>query len=87
MGVETYALSCSISNQTPMTNPVQHQLEAFNRRDFDAFMDAYAPDTRVEDGAGTELMSCAEELHAFYGSVFDNSPDLHCELVGRTRRG
>lgn len=70
-----------------MTNPVQNQLDAYNRRDLDAFMDAYAPDTRVEDGAGTELMSGAEELRAFYGAVFENSPDLHCELVNRTRVG
>lgn len=70
-----------------MTNPVQHQLNAFNSRDLDAFMDAYAPDTRIEDGAGTDLMSGAEELRAFYGGVFDNSPDLHCELVDRTTVG
>jgi hypothetical protein len=64
-----------------MTNPVQHQLDAYNDRALGAFMDAYGPDIRVEDGAGNELMSGAEELRAFYGSVFDNSPNLHCELV------
>jgi len=70
-----------------MVNPVQHQLDAHNNRDLDAFMDAYAPETQVEDGAGNELMSGAEELHAFYGSVFENSPNLHCELVNRTSVG
>lgn len=57
-----------------MTDPVQHQLDPFNSRDLRAFMDAYAPDTRIEDGTGEKLMSGAEEMPAFYGSVFDNSP-------------
>jgi hypothetical protein len=50
-------------------------------------MEAYAPDTRVEDGAGNEIMSGAEEMRAFYGSVFEGSPVLHCDLVGRTKVG
>jgi hypothetical protein len=57
-----------------MTDPVQHQLEAFNSRNLDVFMEAYALDTRIEDGARTELMSGAEQLRAFYGSVFDKQP-------------
>lgn len=70
-----------------MTNPVQHQLDAFNSRDIEAFIDAYAPDTQVEDGAGNELMNGTEEMRAFSGSVFENSPNLHCELVRRTTVG
>lgn len=70
-----------------MTDPVQHQLDAFNSRDLDSFMEAYAPDVRVEDGRGEELMSGAEEMRAFYGSMFENSPDLHCDVVNRTSVG
>jgi hypothetical protein len=71
----------------PMTDPVQHQFEAFNNRDLDAFMEAYASNTQVEDGTGEKLMSGTEEMRAFYGNVFENSPDLHCELVNRTTVG
>jgi hypothetical protein len=70
-----------------MTDPVQHQFEAFNNRDLDAFMEAYASNTQVEDGTGEKLMSGTEEMRAFYGNVFENSPDLHCELVNRTTVG
>lgn len=33
-----------------MEDPIQHQLEAFNKRDIDAFMEAYAPEITVENG-------------------------------------
>ena len=70
-----------------MTDPVQHQLDAYNRRNLDAFMEAYAPSARVENGKGEELMSETDEMRAFYGNLFSNSPDLHCELVSRTSVG
>lgn len=70
-----------------MTNPVQHQLEAYNNRDLEAFMEAYAPGTRIEDGKGEALMSGAEEIRAFYENLFESSPGLHCELVNRTSVG
>lgn len=70
-----------------MTNPVQHQVDAYNDRDLDTFMEAYAPDIRVENGTGATMMEGAEELRAFYGTLFENSPDLHCEVVDRTQVG
>lgn len=70
-----------------MTDPVQHQLDAFNNRDLEAFMEAFAPDARIEDGTGEVLMNGAEEMRAFYGSVFENSPELYCDLVSRSAVG
>lgn len=70
-----------------MIDPVQHQLEAFNSRDLDEFMEAYAPGIRIEDGGGEEMMNGAEELRGFYGNLFDNCPDLHCEVVNRISVG
>ena len=70
-----------------MTHPVEHQLEAFNARDLDAFIEAYASGARIEDGEGQEMMSGTEELRAFYGNVFKNSPNLHCEVVNRISVG
>ena len=70
-----------------MTNPVQHQVEAFNNRNIDAFLEAYATETRVENGKGEEMISGKEELRAFYSNVFQNSPNLHCEIVNRTKVG
>jgi hypothetical protein len=52
-----------------MTNPVQHQVDAYNDRDLDAFMEAYAPDVRVENGKGETMMEGVEELRAFYDTL------------------
>lgn len=70
-----------------MEDPVEHQLQAFNARDLDAFLEAYGPDVRVENGEGEDLMRGIEELRAFYGDVFRNSPDLHCDVVNRISVG
>ena len=70
-----------------MTDPVQHQLQAFNRRDLDAFMEAYTADVRIEDGKGGKILSGTEEMRAFYGALFSNSPNLHCDVVNRISVG
>lgn len=70
-----------------MKSPVQHQVEAFNNRDIEAFIEAYASNTIVENGNGETMMSGSEEIRAFYNNVFDNSPDLRCEIVNRTSVG
>lgn len=70
-----------------MEDPIQHQVKAFNNRDIDAFMEAYAPEISVENGKGEEIMSGADEMRAFYKNAFENSPDLHCVIVNRTKVG
>lgn len=39
-----------------MTDPVQQQLEAFYERNLDRFLEAYAPDVRVEGGSGEKTV-------------------------------
>lgn len=70
-----------------MTDPVDQQLEAFNERDLEEFLEPYAADTLIEDGAGEEMMRGEEQMRAFYGEVFSNSPDLNCEVVNRISVG
>ena len=70
-----------------MSGPVDQQLEAFNDRDLDRFMDAFAGDTQVEDGDGTRIMSGAAEMRPFYEAMFSDSPDLHCDVVNRISVG
>ena len=70
-----------------MSGPVDQQLEAFNDRDLDRFMDAFASDAEVEDGEGTPIMSGAEEMKPFYAAMFADSPDLHCDVVNRISVG
>lgn len=44
-----------------MNGPVDRQLEAFNERNLEEFLEAHAPDALVEDGSGEEII---EDLHA-----------------------
>lgn len=61
-----------------MNDPVQHQLEAYKDRDLEAFMEAYAPDVRIEDGSGEEILKgFPEEIHAAVAyRVNDGAIDL-----------
>jgi hypothetical protein len=45
----------------------------------------YAPDVTVEGGSGARLMEDREAMRAFYGRLFDHSPDLHAEVLTRIR--
>lgn len=68
-------------------DPVVAQLRAYNARDIDAFMRCFAPACIVEDGEGQVLMRGHDEMRAKYGAMFAANPELHCELLHRTRVG
>lgn len=70
-----------------MDDPVQQQLEAYNHRDLDRFLDAYSPEARFEDGEGGAILTGAQEMREFFGAMFANSPDLHCDVVHRISVG
>lgn len=63
--------------------PAAKQLEAYNNRDIDSFMQCYTEDCRVEDAEGNLLMEGAPAMRARYAALFDESPNLHCKLVSR----
>jgi hypothetical protein len=68
-------------------DPVDAQLAAYNARDVDAFIACYLPDCAIDDGQGTRLMTGHADMRQRYHALFDGSPDLHCEIVHRTRIG
>ena len=65
----------------------QAQLDAYNARDLEAFLECYAEETQVEDGDGNVLMGDKEAMRGLYGTLFNQSPDLHCELRSRIDLG
>jgi hypothetical protein len=65
------------------TAPVRAQLEAYNRRDLEAFLACYAPDCRMEDGAGAVVAADREAMRTQYAGLFADSPDLHAEVPTR----
>jgi len=68
-------------------DPVERQVEAYNRRDIDAFLACYAPDTVVENATGTVVMRGDDETRVTFSELFRGSPDLRAEIATRIRVG
>jgi len=66
---------------------IDRQLDAYNRRDIDAFVACYAPATAVEDAVGGLLMQGRDALRNAYGELFRESPELHVEIAKRIQVG
>ena len=62
---------------------VTAQVDAYNARDLDRFLEYYAPDAVIEDGAGQVLMRGREGMRGVYGQLFAQSPQLRCEIRQR----
>ena len=68
-------------------DPVERQVEAYNRRDIDAFLSCYATDTVIEDAIGTAVMRGHDAMRATYSELFQASPDLRAEIATRIGGG
>jgi hypothetical protein len=70
-----------------MDDPVQAQVDAYNARDIDAFVAAYDADVVITDATGRAIMSGQETIRDEYGELFEASPDLRAEILGRVGAG
>ena len=66
---------------------VQRQLEAYNRRDLDAFMACYARDVRVEDLDGALRLDGHDAVASHYQALFADNPGLRASLLDRISVG
>ena len=71
----------------PVMDPVQAQVDAYNARDIEAFAAAYSPDVVITDAAGRAIMQGGDSIREEYGALFDASPDLKAEILGRVSAG
>lgn len=65
----------------------QRQLNAYNLRNIDAFLEPYADDVEIYNYPDELRFKGKETMREGYSKMFDNTPDLHCELVGRIVQG
>jgi imidazolonepropionase-like amidohydrolase len=72
--------------ETP-TELVQRQLNAYNFKNIDAFLDTYADDVEVYNYPNSLQYIGKEQMRKIYATMFDTTPNLHCELVGRITQG
>ena len=64
--------------------PVVAQLEAYNNRDIENFIINFSEDCICEDGEGNVLLKGRLAMYESYKKMFEESPNLYCNLVSRT---
>ncbi len=69
------------------TRLAQRQLEAYNARDIDAFLEPYADDVEVYTFPDELRYKGKETMRKQYGAMFERTKDLHCTLVNRIAVG
>ncbi|MBQ0787745.1 MAG: amidohydrolase family protein [Oceanihabitans sp.] len=65
----------------------QRQLNAYNFRNIDAFLEPYAEDVEVYMYPDKLLYTGKETMKKQYANMFDTMPNLHCELKERIVQG
>lgn len=66
---------------------VQRQLNAYNARNLEAFMDTYAEDIEIYNFPATLVSKGKEPMRKTYGPMFEKVKNLHCEIVSRIKSG
>ena len=62
---------------------VQKQLDAYNARDINAFMETYSSGIVLLNFPNKELLKGKEKMRASYASYFETTPDLNCKIKNR----
>jgi imidazolonepropionase-like amidohydrolase len=66
---------------------VQRQLNGYNARNIDAFLEPYADDVEIYNYPDQLIMKGKDNMRLGYSQMFQSTPNLHCELKGRLIRG
>ena len=66
---------------------VQKQLDAYNARDIDAFLDMYSENVKLYNFPNQLFSEGKNAMETQYGSFFENTPDLHCTIKNRIVMG
>ncbi|WP_299104811.1 nuclear transport factor 2 family protein [uncultured Tenacibaculum sp.] len=65
----------------------QEQLEAYNKRDIEAFLKPYAKDVKVYTYPDELNYQGIEEMRKRYAPMFKKTTDLHCKITSRIVKG
>jgi len=65
----------------------QRQLNAYNFRNIDAFLEPYADDVEIYNYPDKLQFKGKETMRKEYSEMFEKIPNLHCELVERIVQG
>lgn len=83
-----FCFSTLVSAQTKeeiAVSVVQAQLDAYNAKNIDAFMNVFSSDVAIYNFGESEAIASGEvEVRAVYASLFENSPNLHSLVINRS---
>ena len=72
--------------QTP-EELVQQQLDAYNKRDIEAFLEPYSDSVKVYNFPDDFRFQGKETMRKGYSGMFDNMPDLNAQVLKRQALG
>ncbi|WP_166926112.1 amidohydrolase family protein [Flavobacterium poyangense] len=72
----------TLIEETPIAL-AQRQLNAYNFRNIDAFLEPYADDVEIYLFPDKLMYKGKEEMRKEYSQMFDSTPNLHCQLLNR----
>jgi len=75
-----------IHKKSPITDAekvVQEQLDAYNSRKIEAFVNTYSDDVEVFDFPNKSRFEGKDKMRESYGGFFESTPDLNCEIKNR----
>lgn len=76
-------LSVSCLAQTPR-EVVQNQLDAYNAKDLDAFLEVFSEEAMAYNYGETEpFIKGKSNFKITYGNLFESSPQLHSKVISR----
>lgn len=82
LGFSAFAQDKSTIEQEA-TALAQEQLDAYNKRDIEAFLKPYSENVKVYAFPDQLLYEGKAKMREEYASMFSRLPDLHCKLVNR----
>ena len=63
---------------------VQQQVEAYNKRDIEAFLATYSPHVEITEHLGAEVSIRGHHaMRGIWGPFFEDSPALYCTITSR----
>lgn len=65
----------------------QQQLNAYNARNIDAFLEPYSDSVRIYGFPNTPVLQGKEAMRKQYSGMFERTKDLHCQVVNRIVQG
>ena len=85
--VNSIATKLAITAEVSPRHLAEEQLQAYNKRDIEAFLKPYAKDVKVYTFPNQLNYEGIDEMRKRYAPFFEKTPDLHCKIVSRIVRG